>query len=129
MSDSKPLLDKADALMQRHRATADVAPAATDQAWLPVLTDVVTRGTPPTRVEPVAAVTADDDETEQLVRDLAPRLTAAMEKKVVAELRKNIDDTVATVLLQLNLDVHEIVRDAVAEKLKASKPDSAKPDS
>jgi hypothetical protein len=41
-----------------------------------------------------------------------------MERQVAAELRRNLDDTVATLLAQLDVNVREIVRDAVAEKLK-----------
>jgi hypothetical protein len=41
-----------------------------------------------------------------------------MEKQVSAELRKSLDQTVATLLSQLDVSVREIVREAVAEKLK-----------
>jgi hypothetical protein len=132
MSDPNPLLDKADALMQRHRAPPESQPAVTPQRWLPVLTDVVVRGTPPPAAANQAvsaAVTpapepAPIDEAELLVQQLTPKLTAAMEKQVAAELRKSLDDTVANLLSQLDVSVREIVRDAVAEKLKSHKPDS-----
>ena len=55
---------------------------------------------------------------EQLMSELAPRLSAVMEQQVASELRKNLDQTVATLLSQLDVNVREIVRDAVAEKLK-----------
>ena len=169
MSDS-PLLSKMDALLKKHRggsetelaAPADSAtafvppgsPAATPPpgAWLPVLTDVIERGTPPARaapapaarvIEPVVAPAVEpavesapaaapapapmpdpsaslinDTLAEQLMSELAPRLSEVMEKQVSAELRKNLDQTVATLLSQLDVNVREIVRDAVAEKLK-----------
>ena len=153
MSDS-PLLSKMDALLKKHRGGSEdvrevpLAPspssehAAPPDAWLPVLTQVIERGTPPAvpvadaspvaasavpaspPVEPeaptpVAAVPAASDTlTEQLMSELAPRLSEVMEKQVAAELRKNLDQTVANLLNQLDVNVREIVRDAVAEKLK-----------
>lgn len=162
MSDS-PMLSKMDALMKKHRGSGDsppalpesaVAPAAAAapasgppaNAWLPVLTQVIERGTPPpmtaapvatpaaarppvpevpAAAEPVAAPPQADTTqrvntalAEQLMSELAPRLSEAMEKQVAAELRKNLDQTVATLLSQLDVNVREIVRDAVAEKLK-----------
>jgi len=161
MSDS-PLLSKMDALLKKHRGGNETDPAVrTDPsalsgpthasappagAWLPVLTDVIERGTPPVRasaahvtaaaaavpvVEPVptptaaaapvtdpAAALVNDTLAEQLMSELAPRLSEVMEKQVAAELRKNLDQTVATLLSQLDVNVREIVRDAVAEKLK-----------
>lgn len=156
MSDS-PLLSKMDALLKKHRggsedtrevppdhapeqAAAGSEPAAPSDAWLPVLTQVIERGTPPA-VVPVHAATPDvtpptpaaepeaptaetppvavnDTLAEQLMSELAPRLSEVMEKQVAAELRKNLDQTVASLLSQLDVNVREIVRDAVAEKLK-----------
>ena len=53
---SKDVLDKLDALLNKHKNPADDAPAA---VWMPVLTEVVKRGTPPLEdgagVEAVAA--------------------------------------------------------------------------
>ncbi|WP_324780422.1 hypothetical protein [Thiobacillus sedimenti] len=152
MSDS-PLLSKMDALLKKHRGSADdepasprppapaaaAEPAAPPGAWLPVLTQVIARGTPPPTpaatpapaprvAESAAPAPAPADEAppaivsdtlaEQLMSELAPRLSEVMEKQVAAELRKNIDQTVATLLSQLDVNVREIVRDAVAEKLK-----------
>jgi hypothetical protein len=107
-------------------------------AWLPVLTDLIEHGTPPPAaasaatpdipasppVEPaapaadIASSLVSDTLAEQLMSELAPRLSEVMEKQVAAELRKNLDQTVATLLSQLDVNVREIVRDAVAEKLK-----------
>jgi len=163
MSDS-PLLSKMDALMKKHRGGVDntqVAPApeadatersAPPDAWLPVLTHVIERGTPPATPMPAApapvscptapspaAMSASappppdeppapefaalspvvsDTLAEQLMSELAPRLSEVMEKQVAAELRKNLDQTVSNLLSQLDVNVREIVRDAVAEKLK-----------
>ena len=146
MSDD-PLLNKMDALLKKHRGTGESAhsgpPAAAPEqppAWLPVLTDVIERGTPPAATQaapqpqpPAPTVESDapqapaasDALAEQLMSELAPRLSEVMEKQVAAELRKNIDETVANLLSQLDVNMREIVRDAVAEKLKqARKPSS-----
>jgi hypothetical protein len=143
MSDS-PLMSKMDALLKKHRgggANLDALPgrAPPADAWLPVLNDVIERGTPPVAtvaapiatppVEPVEATEgtppsvmpnpADGNAlAEQLLSELAPRLSEVMEKQVAAELRRNLDETVANLLGQLDINVREIVRDAVAEKLK-----------
>jgi hypothetical protein len=141
MSDS-PLLGKMDALLKKHRG-GDALPASgasaapPSDAWLPVLTDVIERGTPPAPVEapaplltapeppsaaaaetPARGLAVGDTLTEQLMSELAPRLSEVMEKQVAAELRKNLDETVSTLLAQLDVNVREIVREAVADKLK-----------
>lgn len=154
MSDS-PLLSKMDALLKKHRGgvegNSDSSPgqAAPPDAWLPVLTQVIERGTPP--VVPVAAAAptvappalstppaesvapaaevppsaVSDTLAEQLMSELAPRLSEVMEKQVAAELRKNLDQTVAILLSQIDVNVREIVREAVAEKLKQPRDPSA----
>jgi hypothetical protein len=151
MSDSPPpgkmdTLSKMDALLKKHRggseSDADLPPepAPPPDAWLPVLTQVIERGTPPIAPivaaapvvtpasppepaaiqtpAPIPAPAVNDSLAEQLMSELAPRLSEVMEKQVAAELRKNIDQTVASLLSQLDVNVREIVRDAVAEKLK-----------
>jgi hypothetical protein len=166
MSDS-PLLNKMDALLKKHRgagnedhlaATSDQAalpaPAASPEgtppegAWLPVLTHVIHRGTPPVvsvaAAPPVPAAAPDlppavhdvpaalvpdaavnDTLAEQLMSELAPRLSEVMEKQVAAELRKNLDQTVSTLLSQLDVNVREIVREAVNEKLRQPRDPSS----
>lgn len=159
MSDS-PLLSKMDALLKKHRGGSegerDAPPAHVQapppDAWLPVLTSVIERGTPPPAPAPLPAVepappppaaaatemppepataaivndaTMNDTLAEQLMSELAPRLSEVMEKQVAAELRKNLDQTVATLLSQLDVNVREIVRDAIAEKLKQPRDPSA----
>jgi hypothetical protein len=117
-------------------------------AWLPVLTDVIERGNPPamavaapaTVSQPtpaaqpaqseapaadVPAAAVNDTLAEQLMSELAPRLSEVMEKQVTAELRKNLDQTVANLLSQLDVNVREIVREAIAEKLKQPRDPSA----
>ena len=46
-----------------------------------------------------------------------PRLSEVMEKQVAAELRKSLDQTVASLLTQLDANMRQIVREAVAERL------------
>lgn len=153
-----PLMDKMDALLKKHRGTADdeadprlpqAAIGAPPAAWLPVLTDVIERGTPPappasTAAAPVLPTVAPpsppspepapeaaspapvtDTLAEQLMSELAPRLSEVMEKQVAAELRRNLDQTVATLLSQLDVNVREIVREAIAEKLRQPRDPSA----
>ncbi|MDP2030314.1 MAG: hypothetical protein Q8K12_11805 [Thiobacillus sp.] len=147
MSDS-PLLNKMDALLKKHRGgnEADSSRAPTPaplaepgpppDAWLPVLTDLIERGTPPVAAQaaipvppplpaeaelPSAETTnmaVNDTLTEQLMSELAPRLSEVMEQQVSAELRKSLDQTVANLLSQFDVSVREIVREAIAEKLK-----------
>ncbi|MDZ7596700.1 MAG: hypothetical protein U0932_18830 [Thiobacillus sp.] len=158
MSDS-PLLSKMDALLKKHRggsegerdALPEPVQAPPPDAWLPVLTSVIKRGTPPPAPAPLPAAepasppaaaaaevlpepattaivndtTVNDTLAEQLMSELAPRLSEVMEKQVAAELRKNLDQTVATLLSQLDVNVREIVRDAIAEKLKQPRDPSA----
>ncbi len=169
MSDSSPprqldTLSKMDALLKKHRGGADVAQAETTSnlpvlegqvaappnAWLPVLTQVIERGTPPA-AQPATAVpsgdsrpapespptraetpapqalpsTVTDTLATQLMSELTPRLSEVMEKQVTAELRKNLDQTVSTLLSQLDVNVREIVRDAIAEKLKQPRDPSS----
>lgn len=168
MSDSprsgpQDTFSKMDALMKKHRGGVDASPGEAaaapppasgragppPDAWLPVLTQVIERGTPPAASVPAtprpapppeparpraqaptsaaqapasvvqaSASVASDALAEELLGELAPKLSEAMEKQVAAELRKNIDQTLSGLLSQLDVNVREIVRDAVAEKLK-----------
>lgn len=137
---SDPLLSKMDALLHKHRGGGESAAPPPATAWLPVLTDVLVAGTPPVAVTlvpqvprdpapapvtvaapaPVVSTPVNDTLAEQLMSELAPRLSEVMEKQVAAELRKNLDQTVSTLLSQLDVNMREIVRDAVSEKLKSS---------
>ena len=58
---TNPLLSKMDALMKKHRGPGEATPEAAPEGWLPVLTDVIHRGTPmvtQTIAAPVAVVAA-----------------------------------------------------------------------
>lgn len=140
-----PLLDKMDALIKKHHSPAEgAATPAPPPGWLPVLTEVVKRGAPssqnaavnvnppppspsPESLSSPPAVTTNtntEDLANQLLQELGPKLSIVMEQQVASELRKNLDETVAMLLSQLDVSVRDIVRDAVAEKLKTPKPDS-----
>lgn len=145
-----PLFSKMDALMKKHRGHVDASTATpAPGAWLPVLTDVVKHGTPAApMVAPASppspgeaakieearpeghpgtyleSTAINDSLAEQLLNELAPKLSEVMEKQVAAELRRNLDETVSTLLAQLDVNVREIVREAVAEKLQNRTPPS-----
>lgn len=139
---SDPLLDKMDALLKKHQGTTEAAPTplATapnlppplpEDAWLPVLTDVVAVGSP-NAVEPAAAPPQEptalsispavDPEAlvAQIMGELEPRLSSLLRDRLLAEIRNSLDDSLAALLAQMDVHIREIVREAVAEQL--SKP-------
>lgn len=142
---SDPLLSKMDALLKKHRGEAETTPVPNahpagedlpplpDDAWLPVLTDVVAMGEPSTEItEPesilVEAVpeqhklaTIDPDVlTEQIMRELEPKLTSMLHDRLAAEIRNSLDDTLSSLLAQMDVHIHEIVREAVNDQLSKS---------
>ena len=155
MSDN-PLLDKMEALMKKHRGRAGLPPTLNKPApgaWLPVLTDVVKRGTahglggtdarpgnptrpaspsPASQVEPAPAAVVkspatdkavlSDTVAQQLMSELVPKLSAVMEEQLAGELRKKLDESLSGLLSQFDVNMREIVREAVAEKL-SNKPE------
>lgn len=141
---SDPLLDKMDALLKRHQggaepsASVNAAPAAAtsappplpEDAWLPVLTDVVAVGEPDAIAAPAPAeappppppAPAIDPEVlvEQVMGELEPRLTSLLRDRLLTEVRNSLDDSLSALLAQMDVHIREIVREAVAEQL--SKP-------
>jgi len=107
-----PGLGRTDALPENSTQPASPSPAS------PV------EPKPEAAIKTQAADTAilTDSLAKQLMSELAPKLSAVMEKQVAAELRKNLDDSVSSLLSQMDANVREIVREAVAEKLK-NKPE------
>ncbi len=110
-------------VIERAPPPVGVAPAVSLAVTHPPEPDVAAAH--PAPAQPSQAATEADTSqrmntalAEQLMSELAPRLSAVMEQQVASELRKNLDQTVATLLSQLDVNVREIVRDAVAEKLK-----------
>ena len=135
---SDPLLDKMDALLKKHRQADTPVPSThpvdsssppplPDDAWLPVLTDVVALGdveaatTPEPAPEPVPPAAAEPvvggTDPEELLSELEPRLSALIQGAVTNEIRNSLDNALASLLAQLDVHVREIVREAVNEKL------------
>jgi Predicted membrane protein len=147
---SDPLLDKMDALLKKHQGGAETAqpvtpappPAAAapnappplpEDAWLPVLTDVVAVGTPdtPSAPQPAPEVAQEPPPpppppepavdpavlVEQIMGELEPRLNSLLRDRLVAEVRNTLDDSLSALLAQMDVHIREIVREAVAEQL------------
>lgn len=142
---SDPLLNKMDALLKKHRGESEAAPTPPapptgedlpplpDDAWLPVLTDVVAVEEPvqetvapqaaPVEVPPVqpkAAVIDPEALTGQIMRELEPKLTAMLHERLANEIRSSLDDTLSALLAQMDVHIHEIVREAINEELSKS---------
>lgn len=127
-----PLLDKMDALLKKHRVVeapaakvvSQTAPSAPpplpDDAWLPVLTDVVALGevnATPDIAEPSAPPPLPSIDPEAILSELEPRLSALIQGAVAEEIRNSLDNALATLLVQLDVHVREIVRETINEKL------------
>lgn len=146
---SDPLLDKMDALLNKHRGDtstpsaaasappADSPPPLPDDAWLPVLTDVVAMGKPvaeqpgtgpadqepavaPATPPPPAATVDPEALIGQIMGELEPRLTSLLRDRMVAEIRNSLDDSLSTLLAQMDVHIREIVREALKEELGKS---------
>lgn len=143
---SDPLLDKMDALLKRHQGSAEPSvpsnaapstnapPPLPEDAWLPVLTDVVAVGEPGAAAAPTPAAEsaemqastpptpAIDPEVlvEQVMGELEPRLTSLLRDRLLSEVRNSLDDSLSALLAQMDVHIREIVREAVAEQLGKS---------
>lgn len=145
---SDPLLSKMDALLKKHRgeneatppareeappAEPDTPPPLPEDAWLPVLTDVVAMGeaspevpeaqAPVEAPQPEATQTAAIDPnvlTEQIMRELEPRLSALLIDRLAVEVRNSLDDSLSTLLAQMDVHIREIVREAISEEIGKS---------
>lgn len=147
---SDPLLDKMDALLKKHQGAAEAppppamaappAPAAPsappplpEDAWLPVLTDVVAVGEPSAapapspaaeaaeQAPPPPAATVDPDALiDQIMSELEPRLSALLIDRLAAEVRNSLDESMSALLAQMDVHIREIVREAVSEQLGKS---------
>lgn len=145
---SDPLLDKMDALLKKHQGGAETPPPAKaevpaaaspnappplpEDAWLPVLTDVVAVGEPAPAVPAPADAAVEaalppptpavDPEAlvEQIMGELEPRLSSLLRDRLIVEIRNSLDDNLSTLLAQMDVHIREIVREAVAEQLGKS---------
>jgi hypothetical protein len=147
---SDPLLDKMDALLKKHRGvaeppapaieepppaeTSDTPPPLPENAWLPVLTDVVAMGEPdaapaltPIAEAPQASPPAPlmpevnpDVLVEQIMGELEPRINTLLRDRLVTEIRSSLDENLSALLAQVDVHIREIVREAVSEQLGKS---------
>lgn len=144
-----PLLDKMDALLRKHQGPADTpAPAKVvaqpaqaaamappplpDDAWLPVLTDVVAMGEPDVQASPAPIAEAVVEAppappavdpgvlVEQIMGELEPRLNVLLRDRLVEEIRNSLDDNLSALLAQMDVHIREIVREAINEQLGKS---------
>lgn len=64
-----------------------------------------------------SAPAVTDSLAEQLLGELEPKLAALLQDKVAKQIRNSLDETISALLAQLDVNVREIVRDAINEKL------------
>ncbi len=138
---SDPLLNKMDALLKKHRGDGEATsmesqesspPPLPDDAWLPVLTEVVDVGDLPAEPEPSPASvsateptpntppapTIDPDElAREIMGKLEPQLDAMMREQFVAEIRDSLSSTLSSLLRQMDSQIKETVRETIAEHL------------
>ncbi len=128
-----PLLDKMDALLKKHRVVEtppsigvpQAPPPLPENAWLPVLTDVLAVGElAPAEPAAMKAGSAAQENAppeispEAILSELEPRLSALIQGAVAEEIRNSLDGALASLLAQLDVHVREIVRETINEKLK-----------
>ncbi len=106
MSDSDPLLRKADALMQRHRSYVAGSPAAAPLPVddLPVLTEVVTGEAPAASAAPVIESTAPADIeaiVEERVRERVAELLPIIRRQFAEELDAWFDEQLPQIVFSL----------------------------
>jgi hypothetical protein len=121
------VLGKADALLQRHRA-ARTAQRVEPPVEIPVLTDVVAEGQPPT-VPPAPAPAPQLSEAElvriehdlrlELLGLLGPEFERLVEAKVHERLGPKVDEIMGLTRKVLEAEVRAAVRDAMAAVITA----------
>lgn len=134
---SDPLLDKMDALLKKHQGATDAPshtaaqplaagtpPPLPEDAWLPVLTDVVAVGEPsapaPTAAAAPTATVNPEMLVTQIMGELEPRLSSLLRDRLLTEIRNSLDDNLSALLAQMDVHIREIVREAVNEQLGKS---------
>jgi DNA-binding transcriptional regulator YbjK len=103
MNESDPLLQKADALMQRHRSIAANTAATSAADDVPVLTEIVTaerrsvdRGT-----SPDSAPKLDEAAVEALVRERLDKVLPNLRRQVAHELDAWFDEQLPKIVMSL----------------------------
>jgi hypothetical protein len=72
---------------------------------------------PPALPAEDSAPAVTDSLAEQLLGELEPQLAALLQDKVAKQIRNSLDETISALLAQLDVNIREIVRDAINEKL------------
>jgi hypothetical protein len=65
-------------------------------------------------IEPPAIT---DTLAEQLMGELEPKLAALLQDKLATQIRNSLDDSVSALFAQLDVNIREIVREAIEDKL------------
>jgi hypothetical protein len=146
---SDPLLDKMDALLKKHQGVVEAPPAPKteflpaaepnappplpEDAWLPVLTDVVAVGEPSAATAEPAPPAAEQEPPpppapmvdpamliEEIMSGLEPRLSSLLIDRLAAEVRNSLDESMSSLIAQMDVHIREIVREAVNEQLGKS---------
>jgi hypothetical protein len=103
VSESDPLLQKADALMQRHRAFAGGGAAAPGADDVPVLTEIITADQRPAGGAPAPTATAKFDEAmvEAMLRERLDKVLPALRRQVAHELDAWFDEQLPKIVMSL----------------------------
>jgi hypothetical protein len=132
VNDSRELLDKADALLERYRGD----PMQLDDTDYPVLTDAVLPGAArsgePPHVEPASQAESADssvlaeeevrrleqDIIEQLERSLGPLMRSALAEPLRARIEEHLREAMTSLNARLRDDLEALAHDAVARALE-----------
>jgi DNA-binding transcriptional regulator YbjK len=103
MNESDPLLQKADALMQRHRSIASNTMATSAADDVPVLTEIVTGERRPAErgTAPDSAAELDEVMIEALVRERLDKVLPALRRQVAHELDAWFDEQLPKIVMSL----------------------------
>jgi hypothetical protein len=106
------------------RSNSDAAPVGAQAPSSESVAEPETMQAPATTLEDSAESSMNEHATENMVDELAPKISGLMQEQVAEELRKSLDQSMATLMANLNANVEEMVRQALAEKLgeKDKKP-------
>ena len=86
----------------------------------PAPAESVPAGEPAAKQDTADSLAISDSLAEQLLGELEPKLAALLQDKVARQIRNSLDDTISALLAQLDVNIREIVRDAIKEKLGKS---------
>jgi hypothetical protein len=103
VKENDPLLQKANALMQRHRSFAGSAAAPTAADDVPVLTEIVSGEKPSgsASAPPAAAAKPDEALIESLVRERLEKVLPTLRRQVAHELDAWFDEQLPKIVMSL----------------------------